>query len=428
MKHELKKVEHSAVEIKISLTAEELSPIKSGITKTIAGKVELPGFRKGHAPLNKVEAAYADAIKEEVVETVLKANFDKIVAEEKIAPVSFIYDLVTEMNETLELTFKVDVYPEITLGEYKGLEVEKETFEMSEDVLNKEIENMVAAKSNLVDAAEGHKAEMGDTVDLAFEGSIDGVPFDGGKADSHQLKLGSKMFIDNFEEQLVGYTVGQEGEVTVNFPAEYHAEALAGKPAVFKVKINAIKTLVKPELNDEFAKEAGFESVEDLKAKKTEEIKTREEARVQNNFVGKLIQKLVAESKIEVPKSMVVREVENRMAEMNQQLAMQGMDMDQYLKMTGMTKEQAFSQIAPMAQNKVQVDLVLEAIAKAENLEVSAEELSTRTEEIAKMYGMTKEQLEAELTKNNNLNNFNGSLTTEILAQKAVEIIVNNAK
>lgn len=428
MKHELKKVEHSAVEIKISLTAEELSPIKGGVTKTLAGKVELPGFRKGHAPLNKVEAAYADAIKEEVVETVLKANFDKIVAEEKIAPVSFIYDLVTEMNETLEMTFKVDVYPEITLGEYKGLEVEKETFEMNDELLNKEIENMMAAKSNLVDAAEGHKAEMGDTVDLAFEGSIDGVPFDGGKADSHQLKLGSKMFIDNFEDQLVGYTVGQEGDVTVNFPAEYHAEALAGKPAVFKVKINAIKTLAKPELNDEFAKEAGFESVEDLKAKKTEEIKAREEARIQNNFVGKLIQKLVADSKVEVPKSMVVREVENRMAEMNQQLAAQGMDMDQYLKMTGMTKEQAFSQIAPMAQNKVQVDLVLEAIAKAENLEVSAEELSTRTEDIAKMYGMNKEQLEAELTKNNNLNDFNGSLMNELLSQKAVEIIVNNAK
>lgn len=428
MKHELKKVEHSAVEIKISLTAEELSPIKAGVTKTLAGKVEVPGFRKGHAPINKVEAAYADAIKEEVVETVLKANFDKIVAEEKIAPVSFIYDLVTEMNETLEITFKVDVYPEITLGEYKGLEVEKETFEMSEDLLNKEIENMMAAKSNLVDAAEGHKAVMGDTVDLAFEGSIDGVPFEGGKADSHQLKLGSKMFIDNFEDQLVGYTVGQEGEITVNFPAEYHAATLAGKPAVFKVKINAIKTLVQPELNDEFAKEAGFESVEDLKAKKTEEIKAREEARVQNNFVGKLIQKLVSESKVEVPKSMVVREVENRMAEMNQQLAAQGMDMDQYLKMTGMTKEQAFSQIAPMAQNKVQVDLVLEAIAKAENLEVSAEELSSRTEEIAKMYGMNKEQLEAELTKNNNLNDFNGSLMNELLSQKAVEIIVNNAK
>lgn len=428
MKHELKKIEHSAVEIKVTLTAEELSPIKSEVVKTLATKVEVPGFRKGHAPLNKVEAAFADAIKEEVVESVLKANFENIVSEEKIAPVSFIYDLVTEMKDTLEMTFKVDIYPEVTLGEYKGLEVEKETFEMNEELLNKEIENMLNAKAKLEDAAEGHKAEMGNTVDLAFEGFVDGVAFEGGKADSHQLKLGSKMFIDTFEEQLVGYAVGQEGEINVTFPTEYHAEALAGKPAVFKVKINSIKTLAKPELTEEFATEAGFESVEDLKAKKTAEITTREEARVQNNFVGKLIQKLVADSKIEVPKSMVVREVENRMAEMNQQLAMQGMDIDQYLKMTGMTKEQAFNQIAPMAHNKVQVDMILEAIAKAENLEVTAEELTAKIEEIAKMYGMTKEQLEAELTKNSNLEEFNHSLKTESLAQKAVEVIVNNAK
>ncbi|WP_297431852.1 trigger factor [uncultured Cetobacterium sp.] len=428
MKHELKKIEHSAVEITLTLTAEELSPIKSEVIKTLATKVEVPGFRKGHAPLNKVEAAFADAIKEEVVDSVLKANFEKIVAEEKIAPVSFIYDLVANMKDSLEITFKVDVYPEITLGEYKGLEVEKETFQMTDDLLDKEIENMLNAKSKLDDAPEGHKAEMGNTVDLAFEGFIDGVPFEGGKADSHQLKLGSKMFIDTFEDQLVGYTVGQEGEINVTFPAEYHAEALAGKPATFKVKINSIKTLAKPELTEEFAKEAGFESVEDLKAKKTAEITAREEARIQNNFVGKLIQKVVADSKVDVPKSMVVREVENRMAEMNQQLAMQGMDLDQYLKMTGMTKEQAFNQIAPMAHNKVQVDLVLEAIAKAENLEITAEELNTKVEEIAKMYGMTKEQLEAELNKNSNLDEFNHSLKTESLAQKAVEVIVNNAK
>ena len=163
------------------------------------------------------------------------------------------------MKDTLEMTFKVDVYPEVTLGEYKGLEVEKESFQMTDDLLNKEIENMLNTKSKLEDAPEGHKAEVGNTVDLAFEGFVDGVPFEGGKADSHQLKLGSKMFIDTFEDQLVGYTVGQEGEVNVMFPAEYHADALAVKPATFKVKINSIKTLTKPELTEEFAKEAGFD-------------------------------------------------------------------------------------------------------------------------------------------------------------------------
>lgn len=236
------------------------------------------------------------------------------------------------------------------------------------------------------------------------------------------------MFIDTFEDQLVGYTVGQEGEIVVNFPENYHQASLAGKPATFKVKINAIKVLEKPELNDEFAKELGYDSVADLKAKKEEELKAREELRIKNDFTGKLIQKVVADSKVEIPKSMITREIEARFAEMDQQLAMQGMNLETYLKMTGMTMEKAFNQMAPMALNKVTVDLVLETIAKAENIALSEEELAEKISEVAKMYGMTTEQLETELNKNNNLENFKATLKGETLLQKAVEVIVNNAK
>lgn len=429
MNYEIKKVEYSAVEIKLNFTAEELAPMKASVLKDLAEKVEVSGFRKGKAPLDKVEAQYADLLKEEIIEKVLKENFDKIVIESNLAPVSHIYNLTSEMNKDgLHMTFFIDVYPEVELGEYKGLEVEKETFTMTEDLLNSEIEALLQSKSQLVDAPAGHKAEMGDTVDLAFEGFIDGVPFDGGKSESHSLKLGSKMFIDTFEEQLVGYTVGQEGEITVSFPENYHQASLAGKPATFKVKINAIKVMEKPELNDEFAKSLGYESVEDLKTKKTEEITAREEMRLKNEYTGKLIQKVVADSKVEVPRSMVTREVEARLGEMDQQLSMQGMNLDTYFKMTGMTMEKAFNQMAPMALNKVTVDLVLEAIAKAENLVVSDVEMEEKTSEIAKMYGMTTEQLETELNKNANLDNFKASLKGEALLQKAVDVIVNNAK
>ncbi|MGL4308638.1 trigger factor [Cetobacterium sp. SF1] len=428
MNYEVKKIENSAVEIKLNLTAEELAPVKAEVLKEAATKAEIPGFRKGKAPLDKVEAQYGDLIKEEIIEKVLKANFDKVIADEKLQPVSFIYNLNSKMENGLELTFNIDLYPEVELGEYKGLSVEKETFEMKEELLTAEIETLLQSKAKLVDAPEGHKAQMGDTVDLAFEGFIDGVAFEGGKSDSHSLKLGSKMFIDTFEDQLVGYTVGQEGEVTVNFPENYHQASLAGKPAVFKVKINAIKVLEKPELNDEFAKELGYESVEDLKAKKTEEIKSREEMRVKNEFTGKLIQQVVANSKVEIPRSMVTREVEARLAEMDQQLSMQGMNLETYLKMTGMTMEKVFNQMAPMALNKVTVDLVLEAIAKAENIVVSEEEMAEKTSEVAKMYGMTAEVLVEELKKNNNYDNFNMSLRNEATLQKAIEIIVNNAK
>lgn len=428
MKHELKKLEHSAIEITITLNSDEFLPLKNEITKKITKEVEIPGFRKGHAPLDKVETTFSDKIKAELADKVLSKNLNTLASEEKLNLVSYPYDVNIKMDSSFELTFKVDIYPEITLGNYKGIEVEKENFEMNDELLNKEIETMLASKGALIDAPEGHKAIIGDTLDLAFEGFIEGVPFEGGKSESHQLKLGSKMFIDNFEDQLVGYTVGQEGEVNVTFPKEYHVSTLAGKPAIFKVKVNAIKSEKTPELTEDFAKESGFSSIEDLKSKKTVEIKEREEARIKNMFIGKLIQKIVSDSKVDVPKSMVFREVENRIFEMNEQLKMQGLNYEKYLSMVGLTQEQSFNQLAPMALNKIQVDLVLEAIAKAENIEVSDEEMTNRTEEIAKMYGMDKAKLEDELNKNNNLDNFKNSLKNELRIKKAVDFVVANAK
>ena len=276
MKHEIKKLEKSAVEIVISLTKEETAPLKKEILSNAQKTAEIPGFRKGHAPLDQIEAKYADGIKEELTDRVLKQYYPEVIKAEELKPVSPVYNVTAKEEEGFAVIFTVDVFPEVTLGEYKGVEIEKTVFEMTEDKLNEEIERMLNAKAELKDAEEGYKAQMGDTVDLAFEGFVDGVAFEGGKADSHQLKLGSKMFIDTFEDQLVGYTVGQEGEVNVTFPAEYHAANLAGKPAVFKVKINSIKVENKPELNDEFAKANGFESVEDMKNKKREELQKEE--------------------------------------------------------------------------------------------------------------------------------------------------------
>lgn len=180
MKHEIKKLENSAVEIKISLTTEEVSPIKNEVLAELASKAEVPGFRKGKAPLDKVEAQFKDALKEEVTEKVLHKYYEEVVKAENITPISYIHSLVTNLTDAFDLTFKVDVYPTVELGEYKGLEVEKETFEMKEELLNKELEIMVNSKSKLEDTEAGHKAEMGDTVDLAFEGFVDGVPFEGG--------------------------------------------------------------------------------------------------------------------------------------------------------------------------------------------------------------------------------------------------------
>lgn len=263
MKYEVKKLEKSAVEVKIFLEKEELNPILDKVIKKVAEKVEIPGFRKGKAPKEAVINAAKEQISEDVAGEAINSNFMEIIEKEKIEPVSYVRIKDIKLNDTLEVVFDIDVYPEFEIGNYKGLEVAKEAFELTDDKLNEEIERLVNSNSKLEEVTdEAYKAELGDTVDLAFEGFIDGVPFDGGKAESHLLKLGSKNFIDTFEEQLVGYVKGQEGEVNVKFPEEYHAESLAGKPAVFKVKINAIKKLVKPELNDEFAKTLSYESTD----------------------------------------------------------------------------------------------------------------------------------------------------------------------
>ncbi|MBP6062607.1 MAG: trigger factor [Fusobacteriaceae bacterium] len=429
MKHLVTRKENSAVEVKLTLTKEEVSPIKETILKTLATKVEVPGFRKGHAPLDKVEANFPDAVKEELVDSILKANYETVLSAENINPVSYIYNVKAEkVNDEFELTFMVDEFPAIKLAEYKGLTVEKRVIEFKEETLTTEIDALLNRKSSLVDAEEGYKAVMGDTVDLAFDGYIDGVAFDGGKSDSHQLKLGSHMFIDNFEEQLVGYTVGQEGEVNVTFPAEYGHAPLAGKPAVFKVKINAIKKTVTPELNDETAKELGFESVEDLKAKKKEEIIAREESIVKNEATAKLINMISDATEIAIPNSMIMREVENKVKEMEQHLSMQGANMEMYLKMIGKTFEDMVKEMRPMCQSKVKADLILEEIAKVEKLTVTEEEMEAKMAEIAKMYGMDSVKLVEELNKHNNLESFKQNLNVDITLEKAVDFILANTK
>ena len=428
MKHEIKKLEKSAVEIVISLTKEEAAPLKKEILSNAQKTAEIPGFRKGHAPLDQIEAKYADGIKEELTDRVLKQYYPEVIKAEELKPVSPVYNVTAKEEEGFTVTFTVDVFPEVTLGEYKGVEIEKTVFEMTEDKLNEEIERMLNAKAELKDAEEGYKAQMGDTVDLAFEGFVDGVAFEGGKADSHQLKLGSKMFIDTFEDQLVGYTVGQEGEVNVTFPAEYHAANLAGKPAVFKVKINSIKVENKPELDDEFAKANGFESVEDMKNKKREEVAKRGEENAKHENRGKMLRKIADASVVEIPQSLIIREVEGRLAELEQQLSMQGMNLEQYFKMTGMTMDTVFAQLAPMSENKVKLDLILDKIAADEKLEVSEEEIKAKTEDVAKMYGMTPETLKEELDKTKRYNEFLNSLKMDLLMSKAIEFIEANAK
>ena len=401
MKYEVKKLEKSAVEVKLHLDAAEVSPLVDKVLKHVGEHAEVAGFRKGHVPKEALMANYKDHIESDVANDAINAHFPEIVEKEKLEPVSYVRLKEIALKDELDLTFDIDVYPEM----------------------------MQRNHSKLVEVEDAsYKAQLEDTVDLAFEGFMDGVPFPGGKAESHLLKLGSKSFIDNFEDQLVGYTKGQEGEITVKFPEEYHAPELAGKPAQFKVKINAIKQLREPELNDEFAKELGYESLEDLKNKTKEETIKRENDRIENEYVGALLDKLMETTTIDVPVSMVQAEIQNRLKELEYQLSMQGFKMDDYLKMMGGNIDTFAAQLAPAAEKKVKVDLILDKIARENKFEASEEELKERMEEVAKMYGMDVPTLEGELKKNNNLDNFKASVKYDIVMKKAIDEVVKNAK
>ena len=429
MKYEVKKLEKSAVEVKLFLAAGEVSPIVDKVVKHIAESAEVPGFRKGHAPKEAIIANYKEHVNEDVASAVINENFPEVVEKENLQPISYVRIKEIELKDDLVVTFDIDVYPEFTLGNYKGLEVEKKTFEMTDERLNQELESLVNSQTKLEEVADAeYQAALGDTVDLAFEGFIDGVPFPGGKADSHPLELGSKSFIDTFEDQLVGYKKGQEGEINVKFPEEYHAPEYAGKPATFKVKINAIKKLVKPELNDELAKTLGYESVADLKTKLSEDVVKRENDRIENEYVSALLDKVQEGTTVEVPVSLVQAEIENRMREFEYQLSMQGFKMDDYLKMMGGNRDLFAAQMAPAAEKKVKNDLILDKIAKENKFETTDAELTARMEEVAKMYGMEVPAMEEELKKHNNLENFKASLRYDIVMKKAIDEIVKNAK
>ena len=429
MKYEVKKLEKSAIEVKLFLAAGEVSPIVDKVVKHIAESAEVPGFRKGHAPKEAIIANYKEHVNEDVASAVINENFPEVVEKENLQPISYVRIKEIELKDDLVVTFDIDVYPEFTLGNYKGLEVEKKTFEMTDERLNQELESLVNSQTKLEEVADAeYQAALGDTVDLAFEGFIDGVPFPGGKADSHPLELGSKSFIDTFEDQLVGYKKGQEGEINVTFPEEYHAPEYAGKPATFKVKINAIKKLVKPELNDELAKTLGYESVADLKTKLSEDVVKRENDRIENEYVTALLDKVQEGTTVEVPVSLVQAEIENRMREFEYQLSMQGFKMDDYLKMMGGNRDLFAAQMAPAAEKKVKNDLILDKIAKENKFETTDAELTARMEEVAKMYGMEVPAMEEELKKHNNLENFKASLRYDIVMKKAIDEIVKNAK
>lgn len=426
MAFEVKKVKKTEVEVVITVSGEDAKKIKSNIVNQVRAEVEIPGFRKGKAPIDVIEKSYAQTIKEECAEEMLKQNYNKVIEEGEILPVDYFkLQSVSEENGEIKAFFMVEIMPEIKVGQYKGLEVEKEKVEIKEEEVAAEIEKMVESNSKLKEVAPGEKAQDGDTTNINFEGFVDGVAFEGGKAEGYDLKLGSKSFIDNFEDQIVGHVVGDEFDVNVKFPESYFKKELAAQPALFKVKLNSIKRVEKVELNDEFAKDMGFETIEELRESKKSEIEKRENSKVEHGFINSILEKIKSASEIEVPKSMIAREVANRIKEFEMQLSSQGVGLDIYLKMNGITKDKLVSDLSPLAEEKIKIDLIVDEIAKLEKVEVTEAEVEEKIAEIAKYYQMEVEKLKAQLKASGNYTTFIENLKIESISKKTIDLIVS---
>lgn len=419
----VKKLSETVYEVSATRSGEELKHLKKHVLVHFKD-AKVDGFRKGHVPADVLEKKFKKEIEGEILNHIISEEYRKAVEENNLSPIADIKLEKYEDNEdNVEVVFTIPVLPEITLGDYKSIKVEKEALDVNDEKVNAEIEIMRSNAGKLKEVADDEAAKDKDVANINFEGFVDGEAFDGGKAEGFDLTLGSKSFIDTFEDQIIGHKKGDEFDVNVTFPEEYHAENLKGKPAVFKVKVNSIKRKEEAELNEDLAKELGYDSVEDLKAKTKENLTKREETRIENEYKGKVVDAVVEGVNFEIPEAIVEREIQFQINRFAQQLQMQGMSLNQYFEMTGQNIEKMRESIKESAEKSVKRDLVLNEIAKVEKVEATEEEVNAELDRTAIMYGMDREGLIAEVKKSGNYARFIDDIKYQIVNRKTVDLL-----
>ena len=419
----VKKLSETVYEVSVTRNGEELKHLKEHVLVHFKD-AKVDGFRKGHVPADVLEKKFKKEIEGEILNHIISEEYRKAVEENNLSPIADIKLEKYENNEdNVEVVFTIPVLPEINLGDYKSVKVEKEALDVNDEKVNAEIEIMRSNAGKLKEVADDEAAKDKDVTNINFEGFIDGEAFDGGKAEGFDLTLGSKSFIDTFEDQIIGHKKGDEFDVNVTFPEEYHAENLKGKPAVFKVKVNSIKRKEEAELNEDLAKELGYDSVEDLKAKTKENLTKREETRIESEYRGKVVDAVVDTVNFEIPEAVVEREIQFQINRFAQQLQMQGMSLNQYFEMTGQNIEKMRESIKESAEKSVKRDLVLTEIAKAENVQATEEEVNAELDRTALMYGMDREGLIAEVRKSGNYARFIDEIKYQIINRKTVDLL-----
>ena len=415
----------SEVAFEIVKDGEEYSKLRKEVLSKFKN-VKVDGFRKGHVPEDVIEKTFADDIRDEILNRVIREEYAEVLKDKSFRPVSElqITDLKLE-KDSLKVNLKVAVFPEFDLPEYKGLNVELEKVEVSDEDVSSQLDKMLS-RAKKYEKTIREEAKNGDIATIDFEGFVDGVAFEGGKAEGHKLELGSKTFIDNFEEQIIGHKVGEEFEVNVKFPEEYHAENLKGKPAVFKIKLHSLEEIVLPELNDDFAKENGADTLEDLKTNVRANLLVEKENQAKNVKLSKIVEKIVDGVNLEVPEILVEQDIDANISQFVQQLQMQGMNLESYLSMTGQTVEKMREDLRANAIKGIKTSFVLSKIGETEDIKVSDEDIENELKNIASMYGMDVEAIKSELEKSGELGRYIGRINSQLFFGKINQFLLEN--
>lgn len=416
------KVETNVYELEITVDAETFTEACKKAYMKQRKSIQIPGFRKGKATQGMIEKVYGEgAFYEEALEIVYPEAVGSAFDEAGLKVIDQPTDVefpVMNKQEGVVIKMKVTTYPEVKLGEYKSLKGKMLDTEATDEDVENELKSMQDRNSRLV-TVEDRESQMGDTCDIDFEGFVDGVAFEGGKGENYPLELGSNSFIPGFEEQVAGHKTGEEFDVNVTFPEQYEA-SLAGKDAVFKCKINEIKTKELPELDDEFAKDVSeFDTLDELKADLKKQISERKEANAKTDYENQLIEQVVENMEVEIPECMNKQKCDEMIQDYSYRLQMQGLDLNTYLQYLGQTMEQFREQFMDGAKQQVKVKLALDAIVKAENIEATEEEIAEEIAKLAEQYNMEADKIKAAVPQE--------QLTDDIVTRKAVDFVVDNS-
>ena len=412
------------VKLTFNIEAEKFEEAMKKVYAKTAKYFNIPGFRKGKAPMQLVERQYGSAIfYEDAFNELVPEIYDNAIKENNVEAVSKPNIDIVQMEKGKELIFTavVETKPEVELGKYKGIEIKKIEYTTSDKDIEHELGHMAERNARLV-TVEDRAVENGDITTIDFEGSIDGVAFGGGKAENHELEIGSHTFINGFEDQIVGMKLEEEKDIKVKFPDDYFSKDLAGKDAVFKVKLHEIKKKELPKMDDEFAKDVSeFDTLDELKNSIKEKLDTQNVEKAKYETESEAIKAVCENAKLDIPNGMVEVEIDNMMKDMETRLSYQGLNMHQYLQMMNKTENDIRDNFKEQARESIKTRLVLEAIVKAEKIEATPEEITEKIKEMASQYGRKEEELQ----ENEQLKEY---LSASIENEKAIDFIVKNAK